>query len=102
MGFIVSDIVSLPSGIMVSNLYYCISDNCIYIQRFDEPNTNNPFKYKYHCDFNIFSSKEAKLNKLEPIKQFHVEVIVSENISDPYTLMYNTLKKNYNNIIDDI
>lgn len=102
MGVILQDQVDMLSiGMPLKNLYFAISGQMIYLQRFTEHyGQKSVTKYRYHCSFEIYANYEAKQANKQYLKTIYVEAIVNHNHMDPYTLMYDQLKKTMNNYVD--
>ena len=99
MGLINQDNTDLSIGISISNLYYSLGDQMIYLQRFKDYQTGL-IQYKYHTSFEVFSSYQAKQDNKQYIKTIYIEAIVDNNQVDAYTLMYNKLKEQVINYVD--
>ena len=101
MGVINVSQEDLSMGLSISNLYYCLGDQMIYLQRFKDNSGNEPVtKYRYHCSFEVYASYQAKQDNKQYIKTLYVEAIVDNNQVDAYTLMYNKLKEQVSNYVD--
>lgn len=87
MGIIIPQ-ATLPSGIVVSNVYACISYNGISIWKDPVSNT-----YNFNGMYKMYSSTDKKLPPVENLNlHFSSNVITDENL---YTTFYNQLKTLY-------
>lgn len=102
MGFIVLQEVTLDSGLQVSGLYYCIASNCIYTCRVDEGTlSERTYKYRYHCNFSVFASKQSREEGKKQLEEICVIVYEDKPLLNPYETMYENFKARFQNVVDE-
>jgi hypothetical protein len=107
MGLSVIDAVTLNNGLELKNLYFCIGHHMVYVQKLNHFYCEECLaygceckpKYKYHCNFEIYKDYDCRKTSKQHIEIMHIETIV-EQPSEPYVVMYDEIKKRYNNTAD--
>ncbi len=109
----------LGIGVELCNVYYCIANQMIYIQRMYpeiyidkthlqqmypetrvEKQSEQKNQYKYHCAFEVYANYQAKLDKKQYLKTIRIEAITTDTSIDPYVLLYSKLKEQLSDYID--
>ena len=110
MGLIITDTITLDSGIQVTNAYVNIGTETIHTNRLDGPTAHDPPTstniYTSYVLMNIWANKEiaSKKNK-EHILKFH-HVTVQKESEEPfdenvYSLLYTQFKNNFGYTCED-
>jgi hypothetical protein len=95
MGVVVNEQKTLPSGVSVENVYISIREVCCR-------KANNSNSNVYYSTVGCFDEWYSKTDKQEPLKSFHVTVKTDDLPDNLYTTVYDELKSELENYIDDI
>jgi hypothetical protein len=101
MGIFVPE-ATLPSGVVVSNVYMSFTDEAVYIAQLAAgPGRPQNAKWNVASHYRVFKDKAAALSKKSNIR-IPYQVPVEKLDKNSYTLLYEGLKKEYPGSYDDI